>query len=157
MLSICFGSLLAAASAAPAHGDAKDHEVLVPDALQWQDAPPSLPNGAQVTRREGEPAQDGVDQNGGVLRLRHADPPCGSGVASDRGADAGRHGRAVGLGLRGVLAARGRRTALPRRPAVGPLVRELLGGQAGGHGAEDAPNQQSDRRLDDGDDSDSAT
>lgn len=52
--------LIALALAAPTHpGDAKNHEVVLPDAIHWQGGPASLPKGAKMALLEGDPSMEG--------------------------------------------------------------------------------------------------
>lgn len=49
---------LAFVTTAPAH-DEKDHTVVLPDAIKWVEAPPSLPPGAKIAVLEGDPSKEG--------------------------------------------------------------------------------------------------
>jgi quercetin dioxygenase-like cupin family protein len=58
-LAVCLiGGLMVSAAAQPA-GDKADHIMVTPEAVQWVDAPPSLPSGAKWAVLEGDPPQAG--------------------------------------------------------------------------------------------------
>ena len=70
MLSLHFAASLVLFSAAPAHPEtSKDHDILLPDAIQWQDGPASLPKGSKMAMIEGDPGKDGTF----VLRVKLPD------------------------------------------------------------------------------------
>ncbi|MDB5308382.1 MAG: hypothetical protein JWO38_2584 [Gemmataceae bacterium] len=60
---------LAFVSAAPHSDPAKDHELITPSDIKWQDGPPSLSKGAQMAVLEGDPSKEGAF----VLRIKLPD------------------------------------------------------------------------------------
>jgi quercetin dioxygenase-like cupin family protein len=69
VLTLVASGLLAGLPAARADHPDKDHEILTPADVKWQDGPASLPKGAQMAVLEGDPAKDGPF----VLRVKLPD------------------------------------------------------------------------------------
>lgn len=62
-------AILTLALAVPVHEPARDHEVVRPSEIKWQDGPSSLPKGAKMVVLEGDPTKDGPF----VLRVKLPD------------------------------------------------------------------------------------
>jgi quercetin dioxygenase-like cupin family protein len=60
---------LVVATRTPADEPKKDHEIITPASIQWQDGPPSLPRGARMAVLEGDPTKEGPF----VLRMKLPD------------------------------------------------------------------------------------
>jgi hypothetical protein len=58
-LALLLGTTMLTATAALAPGQPAGHHIFRPGEIQWKDAPPSLPPGAQVALLEGDPTKEG--------------------------------------------------------------------------------------------------